>query len=357
MIDIKTEGIKYIGSKQKILPYIYDLIVDLNIKTVFDIFSGSTRVSQLFNYMGYNVICNDIAYYSEVFANCYLLNNKSKENYLEMINYLNNLKPISGWFTETYSDKNKKQPFQVHNLMKLDSVRNEIDNLSLNVIEKSVLITSLILALDKVDNTLGHFASYSYFFSDRSYNTMNMILPNLTINFKNNKVMRNDILDISKNIITDLTYIDPPYGSNNDKMPSSRVRYNQYYHFYNTVVLNDKPDIFGKVGRRLDTKNNSSIFDEYKKSDNQFIVYNTIEKMLNQLKCKYILFSYSNNGRIPINELIDLLSKQGNILKNLSIDHKNNVMQNMVWTKEFEKENKQNKEFLILVEKKLENEL
>ena len=41
--DIKTQGIKYAGSKLKIIPYILETINDLEIKTVLDGFSGSTR--------------------------------------------------------------------------------------------------------------------------------------------------------------------------------------------------------------------------------------------------------------------------------------------------------------------------
>ena len=44
----------------------------------------------------------------------------------------------------------------------------------------------------------------------------------------------------------DLAYYDPPYGSNNDKMPPSRVRYASYYHVWTTIIQNDRPELFGK---------------------------------------------------------------------------------------------------------------
>ncbi len=65
----ETEGIKYAGSKLKLIPHILDMISDLNIRTVLDGFSGTTRVSQAFAKLGFNVIANDIADWSEVFAN------------------------------------------------------------------------------------------------------------------------------------------------------------------------------------------------------------------------------------------------------------------------------------------------
>ena len=48
----------------------------------------------------------------------------------------------------------KKRIWQIHNTMKLDAIREEIENIAKNEIEKSVLLTSLMLAMDKVDSTL-----------------------------------------------------------------------------------------------------------------------------------------------------------------------------------------------------------
>ena len=41
-----TEGVKYAGSKLKLIPYILRLIKKVDAKTVLDGFSGTTRVSQ-----------------------------------------------------------------------------------------------------------------------------------------------------------------------------------------------------------------------------------------------------------------------------------------------------------------------
>ena len=96
----ETEGIKYIGSKLKIIPSILELAKQTNAKSIFDGFSGSTRVSQAFAQLGYPVISNDIAVWSEVFGTCYLLNNRSYDEYQELIDHLNSVPPRDGWFTE-----------------------------------------------------------------------------------------------------------------------------------------------------------------------------------------------------------------------------------------------------------------
>ena len=41
---------------------------------------------------------------------------------------------------------------------KLDAIRDKIEKLKLNDIDKAVIITSLLFALDSIDSTLGHFS-------------------------------------------------------------------------------------------------------------------------------------------------------------------------------------------------------
>jgi len=74
----ETEGIKYAGSKLKLLPYIIDLVRETNAETVLDGFSGTTRLSQAISQLGYKVIANDIAIWSRIFGMCYLLNRRPK---------------------------------------------------------------------------------------------------------------------------------------------------------------------------------------------------------------------------------------------------------------------------------------
>ena len=146
-----TEGIKYAGSKLKILPYIVDVISDLPVNRILDGFSGSTRVSQTFAKLGFSTTSSDISIWSETMAKAYLLNKRNPKEYQELIDHLNGLKGYEGWFSEHYggsNDTNAKRPFQLKNAMRLDAIRDEIDRLELDEIEKCVALTSLVLALD-----------------------------------------------------------------------------------------------------------------------------------------------------------------------------------------------------------------
>ena len=353
---IETYGIKYTGSKLKILPYILDIVKELkDVKTVLDGFAGTTRVSQALAASGYEVTVNDISIWSKTFANCFLVAKKPDEFYQKYIDELNSLAGKEGWFTKTYSAENlKKAPFQTKNLMKLDAIRERIDEYDLEPVDKDVLLTSLVFALDKVDSTIGHFASYLSEWSPRSYNDLVLTMPKLMRCEQPIKVFDSDIFKILEDNEWDLAYFDPPYGSNNEKMPPSRVRYASYYHIWKTVILNDKPDLFGAVGRREDSKDiiAGSRFEEFRKDDSgHYLATEAIRELAYKTKAKYLLFSYSNGGRATKQELLDIFNEVGTIIKVVEIDYKMNVMSGMQWTYEWLNEERKNVEYLFLVKK------
>ena len=354
---ITTQGIKYAGSKLKILPSIFELIHGLELDRVLDGFSGSTRVSQAFAQRGFQTISNDISIWSETFSKAYLLNQKDPKSYQELIDHLNSINGYEGWFSEYYGGTTKnrdKRPFQLKNTRKLDAIRDEIDRLNLQEVEKAVVLSSLILALDRVDSTLGHYAAYLAEWSPRSYNDLNLEVPNLFKNIRDNIVSRGDVFEIIKNQTFDLAYFDPPYGSNNEKMPPSRVRYNSYYHIWTSVILNDKPLVFGKANRREDSRDgiSTSIFEEYRKDDNgQFIAMQAIRRLISETNSSYILLSYSSGGRATKNELLNILNSEGKLLKVMELDYKKNVMSQMRSTNDWINSDGKYLEYLFLLKK------
>lgn len=362
-----TEGIKYAGSKLKLLPHILQLAKRTDAKTVLDGFSGTTRVSQAFAKIGYRVLCNDIAAWSQVFGICYLLNRKSIADYTELIEHLNALPPKDGWFTAHYGGDptstqgdGLKKPWQIHNTRKLDAIREEIDRLSLTKVERAVALTSLVLALDRVDSTLGHFASYLKHWSPRSFNELVLAVPNLFYTDEQHEVSRRDIFELIQDTNVDLAYYDPPYGSNNEKMPPSRVRYASYYHLWSTVCLNDKPELFGKALRRKDTSDTlaSSVFEEFRRDDHtgRFIAVEAIERLIRNTRARWIILSYSSAGRATADELNEILQDNSSLIEAVEIDYKQHVMAGMKWTHDWVRSaDVPNREFLFLIKTNNEN--
>ena len=360
-----TQGIKYAGSKLKLLPYILQLVQKVKPLTVLDGFAGTTRVSQALAQTGHRVIANDIAVWSKVFGTCYLLNPHPAEHYQSLIDHLNALPGKNGWFTENYGGDpnsgcsvgkdNLKKPWQKHNTRRLDAIREEIERLALPEVEKAVALTSLILALDEVDSTLGHFVSYLNDWSPRSHKHLHLKIPRLIPQTESHRVTHGSIFDLLPEMEVDLAYFDPPYGSNNEKMPPSRVRYSAYYHLWTTVCLNDKPPLFGKAKRRADTSDTvvNSEFEEFRKNPaGRFIALDAIKKLLAATRAQHIILSYSSGGRATAEQLHDVIASVGHVVEVLEIDYRKNVMAGMSWTNEWIADASiPNREFLFLIEK------
>lgn len=355
---VKTESIKYAGSKLRILPFIFEAISGLEVGHVLDGFSGSTRVSQAFAKNGFRVTSNDVAIWSETMAKAYLLNARNPDEYSQLMDHLNGLRGYSGWFSEHYGgveNGSGKKPFQLRNTMKLDAIRDEIERLQLDEITKAVALTSLILALDAVDSTLGHQVSYLAQWSPRSYREMVLKVPALISNVQQHEVLRGDVFESLLGRSYDLVYYDPPYGSNNEKMPASRVRYNSYYHIWTSVILNDRPRLFGKVNRREDSRDevSASVFEEFRKDENgHFIAMQAIRRLIHATDSRYVLLSYSSGGRATKEELYDIIHSAGKLIRTMEIDHRKNVMGQMRWTNTWINSDGTNKEYLFLMERR-----
>ena len=362
---IKTESIKYAGSKLKLLPHILKIIKQSSAETILDGFSGTTRVSQALAQSGYQVLANDISAWSEVLGNCYLLAAaKEKSNYQELIDHLNNTQPYAGWFTENYGGEDingsaiqkdgLKKPWQKMNTKKLDGIRKEIEKLKLSKIDKAVALTSLMIGLDKIDNSLGHFSSYLNKWPARSYKPLVLTVPKMQKTNKNHKVTRADVFTVAQADV-DLCYYDPPYGSGNISMPPSRVRYSAYYHLWTTICQYDKPELFGKAKRRKDSADtvDTSVFEEFRKnSNNEYISVLAVAELIKKTKAKKILLSYAPGDNSINDAVIKNISKYGVINKTLYVDYKKNVMSEMTSSGEWKKTKKGHQEILFYIIKK-----
>ena len=306
------EGIRYTGSKKSIIPRIMRMVQHhcSDVETVLDACAGTTRVSQAFRQAGYAVTANDLAAYSQVFGRCYLMNEKAASYYEDWVQHLNNLSGVNGWFSKHYGGlvtKNKggnavqkdgkKRPWQKHNTRKLDAILNEIPKLTQDEVERSVLLTSMILAMDKVDNTMGHQVAYLKEWSKRSYTQMTLSVPQLIPEGKPCSVTQKSIFDIDTEY--DLVYLDPPYGTNNQKTKTTRVRYRSYYHLWTTVCQNDAPTLHGAALRRKDASSDrlpGGIY-VFENTDHD-TVYKATERLIEQFDCRYVMFSYANKAKL-----------------------------------------------------------
>ena len=309
----------YIGSKLSILNYIDDTIQDFTgIKdenvTFCDIFAGTSSVGKYFKNKGYNIISNDIEYYSYVNAKHYIENNKEilfdklkKTGIQNVFEYLNTLDSKKGFIFQNYTISGTKDQeyerryFTEENALKIDSIRSKIEEWkNSNLIENNeyyYLIACLLEASDKVANTA---SVYEAFLKDikKSANRILEIKPlEVLINKKEKKylVRNEDANKLIREISGDILYMDPPYNTR---------KYDTNYHMLETIALYDNPKIKGKSGVREETTKRSKYC--IKKE-----VESTLEDLIRNAKFKYIFLSYNDEGIISLNKIGEIMSRYG----------------------------------------------
>jgi len=335
--DVETSGVKYIGSKKKLIPSIISILDSLNVeeKSIIDVFTGTTRCAQAFRKLGYRVQASDLNWASEAYANTFL-KNWSFVELQKAVNILNNLPGKKGWLTEHYSS-GACQVFQEKNTKKADEVRDYIDEHFKSI--QYPLITSLLYALDSVDSTVGVQQAYLKDWSFRSFNDLLLKVPGLIEDQPEGKFYLGDCLEVEYEK-AEIAYLDPPYSPHN---------YQTYYHIFDSVFKNDKPDVLLKTNRRSDRVGNKTTKSLWNSKASAL----TATKMLiKKLPVKWVIMSYSNDSLIPEKELMSFFYENYEGVQVREIDYKRNIMSQIGNVNLGEKEVKsRNKEFLIYFEK------
>lgn len=192
---------RYIGGKSNLLADIENVIRNtaVNINTVIDIFSGSGIVSSSLKQNGYNVIGNDIMYFSYVLSRgTTALNavpNFARLGIADPISYLNglrlentNINLDNCFIYQNYSphDDIDRMYFQTDNAIKIDIIRITIEewynNQLINDDEYFYLLASLISAVPYISNITGVYGAYLKHWDARTYNAIELKDPNIILN-------------------------------------------------------------------------------------------------------------------------------------------------------------------------------
>lgn len=354
----ETYGVKYIGSKAALVPHILDCIEKNipagSIRSVIDVFTGTTRVAQAFKAQGWKVQTSDLSWASACYSRTWISNGGENTHLEAKLKELNALKGHRGWLTTNYCDASGSENgivrvWQAKNGRRADSIREQIElwHLSgrISPWEKDTLITSLILALDKVDNTVGVQQAYLKDWCSRSFNDLKLELPR-ALPGPQGSHLSGDCLEISYEP-ADLAYLDPPYSSHS---------YATYYHIWDSIARWDKPEVGLNTNRRVDRISGHDSYDSEMSSDwnSKKACLSAFEKLIARLPVKWVLISYSNESLIPKENLLEILKKYKKVIVT-EIDYRRNIMCQIGNAAKDKPEDttykKKNKEFLFLVQK------
>lgn len=304
---IPLESRRYIGCKQKLIDWIFDIIQHetKNIHTATDIFAGTGVVAKKMLSLYDKVIINDFLLSNNQIYKAFFKNGKwNKEKILKKIELYNSLETATledNYFSINYGGKY----FDYDMSKKIGWIREDIENSKSELTEKeyAILLATLIYNIDKHANTLGHFEAYIKKPIKKSELKLRLIDVK---EFENLTIYREDSNKLAKEIKSDLVYIDPPYNSR---------QYCRFYHVYENLVKWDKPILSG-VAMKPPAENMSKYCTS--KAPEAF------SDLVKNLDAKYLAVSYNNTynsksgsskNKIKLEEIEEILNAKGETKK------------------------------------------
>lgn len=298
---------RYLGNKFKLIPFIRRVVDEecSDVRSVLDAFSGTGSVS--FAFLDKQLLVNDMMYCNYLAALCWFspleFDTKKITRLLEYYNSADT-SGEDNYMYQTFRDTY----FSADVCRKIGFVREDVERRfaagELNERERAAVITSLVYAMDRISNTYGHYDSY---IQHATYNNdFELRLPKLDYELNpKNRCFNMDANILAHEVTCDLAYLDPPYNSRN---------YCDAYHLLENVARWEKPAVEG-VARKM---NRSAMKSEYCK----VTANESLEDLVNNLQCRYILLSYNNNGqklqvrsnaKISDSEIMRILGNRGEV--------------------------------------------
>lgn len=290
--------IKYLGSKRTLVPVLGDIAVRVGARTAVDLFTGTTRVAQEFKRRGLLVTATDVATYSQVLSDCYIATDAADVDAQELDEELERLAALPGqpgYFTRTFCEEARF--FQPKNGARVDAIRNAIESDHRGSPLYPVLLTSLMLAADRVDSTTGVQMAYLKQWSRRSHRDLELRRPDL-IPGAGRTVGGDAMLTVDQLEPVDLIYLDPPYN---------RHRYFTNYHIWETLVRWDAPEPYGVACKRIDSR------DEATKSvfNSKRAMPAAVASVLQRARAEVVVVSYNDESWITAEQMMRTLREAG----------------------------------------------
>jgi len=290
--------IKYIGSKRRLVPTIGALIGQLpQVRSVVDLFSGTSRVGHALKAAGYQVHANDHNTYAAALARCYVQSDAGDHSdAAALIAALDATPGRAGWFTQTYCHDSRF--FQPHNGARIDAIRQAIAARGLPPEREAIALVSLMEAADRVDSTTGVQMAYLKQWARRSHKPLTLRVPALLPRATAGKgsASQLDAADAARQLSGDLAYLDPPYNQH---------KYVGNYHAWETLVRWDQPEVYGKARKRIDCRQRKSPFNSRPR------IRAAMADLIANLDARYLLVSFSDEGFLGRDELVEMLSPRG----------------------------------------------
>jgi adenine-specific DNA-methyltransferase len=290
--------IKYLGSKRTLVPVLGEIATRVGALTAVDLFTGTTRVAQELKRRGITVTAADVATYSQVMSDCYIATDSRDVDVPELRDEIDRLTALPGepgYFTETFCVASRF--FQPKNGARIDAIRDAIEADHRGSALYPILLTSLMLAADRVDSTTGVQMAYLKQWAPRAHNDLELRMPDL-LPGRGFTVGGDAVQTVDLLAPVDLMYVDPPYNQH---------RYFTNYHVWETLVRWDAPEHYGIACKRVDSRDatTKSVFNSRR------TMPLALADLLARAKAEVVVVSYNDESWITSEEMMRSLREAG----------------------------------------------
>ena len=311
---LKFPTTRYMGSKNKILPYIRDITREFDFSSAIDLFSGSGIVSYMLKSEGKAVISNDYMALGSTFSKA-LIENNSEILPLKLAKKLlckneKNDKFVQSNFKDLY--------FTDEENILIDNIRANIRGLR-NPYKKALALSALCRACTK-KRPRGIFTytgnryddgrkDLKTSIEDHFINAVDIFNNAVFDNKKINLSIRKDAMDLTSS--GNFVYMDPPYYS-----LCSDNEYIRRYHFTEGICCNWEGVEMQWHTKTKKFKNYPTPFSNKENAKDAF------DKLFDKYKKSIILVSYSSNCLPTLDEMVEMLAKYKKNVEVLLIDYR-----------------------------------
>lgn len=305
---------RYMGSKEKLLPFIQDVASQFSFETALDLFSGTGIVGYLFKTMGKQVFSNDYMAMNTTFAKAMIENNHVTLTQSEIDSLFVDHGDCDYFVCNTFEGLYYSNEDNVV----IDIVRSNIKRLP-NATKRAIAKSGLIRACLK-KRARGIFTYTGLRYDDGRADlrmgmeqqvraALDLVNEAVFDNGKKNKARCGDAMTNRNK--ADLVYLDPPYFS-----PLSDNEYVRRYHFVEGLAKD-----WNDVDMQWQTKTKK--FKSYPTPFSSRVgAHDAFDKLFRRLKDSILLVSYSSNSLPTREELVSLMSIYKQHVEVIDIDHR-----------------------------------
>lgn len=316
MIEIRFPTTRFIGSKAKLIDWIWDKIKEIEFDRCLDAFGGTASFSYMMKKNGKEVVFNDILSFCRnigialIENDDYIVSEKEYEKAITIDGTIIYPDTIQIFFEDVYFTDEENQW--------LDAVVTNINGFE-NKYKRAILFSALYqaclikrpfnlfhrrnlyLRLNNVSRTFHNHKAWNRPFEFYFKQFIEEINEAVFANGKGNKAFGDDVFELPTD--SDLVYLDPPYVTK-----QGGVDYLKMYHFLEGI--SDYPNWVGRIDFNLKNRGFKPV-EEISNWSRKTKIYDLFDKLIRKFKNNIIVLSYRMDAIPSKSDIITLFRKHG----------------------------------------------